>query len=153
MKNKTQTISKKDLAIIYSKVCDSWKKKIADTLIEQIDSKSIEVSSSVLKEAYSQADISQKSLLEKYFTFESEKKISDQVKTLGDLYKYLDIEEKDVLVFRKPKNDFEKYINACAIIPKITTVYNEVEKLDWTNSSSKYFQYYKMVCQSWACDY
>ncbi len=147
---KTQQIKRKDLAKIYSKVCDTWKKKIADLMIDQIDSDNIEVSNDLIKEAYKLADSTQKDLIEKYFDIISAKTIMQRINNLEDIYKELEIDEEDVLVYKNPKTKFEKYINACAIIPRIVEVYNEGEEIDWKNTNQyKYTPYKYFSCGHW----
>ena len=88
--------------------------------------------------------------------------IIDRIQDLDDIFSDLGLEEKDVLIFQKPKNKFEKYINACAIIPKIVEVYNEEWEPNWNSSSEyKYLPYFKKVglgwsffsCYTWGADY
>ena len=77
-------------------------------------------------------------------------KITDKIQDLDDLFEYSGEDKLDVVIFKFPNNAFQKYINACAIIPRITQVYNEGEKLDWSNhSQSKYLPYYKKVGRPW----
>lgn len=79
--------------------------------------------------------------------------IIDRIKTIEDIYEELGIEEKDVLIFKDPKNSFEKYINACTIIPQIVKVYNEDWIIDFNNSDQyKYFPYFKKVGLVWSVD-
>ncbi len=149
-----QEISRKDLAIIYkSNICDGWRKKIADTLIEQVDAKVIEVSDAVIKAAYSEASTEQKKLIEKYFEIRTEKKIIDKIKDLDDIFEFNDVDET-ILPFKSPKNAQQKYLNACALIPLIVNAYNEGEELNWNNGSSKYLPYYKKTSLGWVfCSY
>lgn len=64
---KTQTISRCDLSAIYPLVCDGWKKKIAEHLVEQCNTDTIVVSNDLIKQAYAAADNDQKKLLQKHF--------------------------------------------------------------------------------------
>ncbi len=65
-----------------------------------------------------------------------------EVKTLDDVCEYLNIKKEELLIFINPKTTFEKYINACAILPKIATIYNDGTKLNWSNQNEyKYFPY------------
>ena len=68
--------------------------------------------------------------------------IYDKVNNLSKLYKYLGTKKEDVLLFITPSSRYEKYINACALIPKIAATYNEDKILDWTNTNQpKYLPY------------
>lgn len=101
---------------------------------------------------YKTADPAMKTLLEKnwgkdFFT----KKITDKIDNIYDVCEILGIEYDNVIIFRKPNNTFEKYINACALIPKIVEAYNEGTILDWTNTSIyKYLPYFKKTGSGWS---
>lgn len=46
------------------------------------------------------------------------------------------------LIFKLPSNDFEKYINACSVLSKVSEIYNEGIILDWKNINIyKYLPY------------
>jgi hypothetical protein len=71
-------------------------------------------------------------------------KITDKIQNLDDILDYLDLEEGDVYVYPKnTKDKYQRYMNACAIIPKIVEVYNEGEILNWKNTS----QYKYLPCK------
>lgn len=78
----------------------------------------------------------------------------DNIKSVEDLCKYLNISEDEVYLFDKnTKDPFEKYINACSIIPKITKVFNESWIANFTNSNQyKYLPYYKLSSLGWSFD-
>jgi hypothetical protein len=155
MKNKDyQEISRKDLAAIYkSEICKGWKEKVAEVLIEQVDSKTIEVSNELINSAYKEANDGQKKLISKYFDIVIPKKITDRIQTLDDIYKLNNVDDS-ILPFKKANNDYQRYLNACALIPLIVKAYNEGKELDWPNNSSKYLPYYKYVSgQGWVYDY
>lgn len=146
---KTQQIKRKDLAKIYKEVCISWQKIIADLLVEQVDSDIIEVSNELITKAYNEADSDKKKLVNKYFDIIVVKKITDRINDLGDVFKLLSKNEDDFFIFKNPKSKFEKYINACALIPEIVRAYNEGEELDWNGPSSKYLPYFRKVGSYW----
>ena len=149
MKN-TQEISRKDLAAIYkSNICDSWKKKIADAIMDCSDCKTIEVSNDVIKAAYSEANTEQKKLIEKFFEIHTE---IDKIKNIDDVYKLNGV-KSDILPFKNPKNPYQKYLNSCALIPLIVNAYNENQELNWSDGSSKYLPYYKKVWSGWVFDF
>lgn len=75
---------------------------------------------------------------------------TDGINTLEDVYNYLKIKEEDVIIFKNPKNAFEKYINACSIIPRIVECYNSNWKPDWTDHSQyKYIPYKYFSGAAW----
>lgn len=80
--------------------------------------------------------------------------ITSRIQNLDDIFDYLGLDEDKVYIFSKnTRNKFERYINACAIIPKITQVYNEGTILDWANSNQyKYKPFYKKVGSRWVFD-
>lgn len=144
MKN-TQKIPRKALLEIYKTVCEGWKSRIAEALAEQT-SKDIIIEDSVVEEAYSKANADQTKLLDKYFKRVVPKSIKDEINGLKDIFRLTKSKESEVIIFNKPKNAFEKYINACALIPKITEAYNDGTILDWTNNSQyKYLPYWKKL--------
>lgn len=86
-------------------------------------------------------DIGFKQLLEQNFgkDFAKPKEIYNKVYDLNTLTQYLGY---NPLIYPNPSNNFEKYINACSIIAKVTEIYNEGIKLDWEDSNiCKYFPY------------
>lgn len=111
--------------------------------------KTLKLSDERALELYKNADESFKSLLKENFgeDFFKPKNIYDKVYDLVTLEQYLN---EDIIPFKRPKNSFEKYLNACAIIPKIVSVYNGGTELDWKNTSIyKYLPYFKLVGSSW----
>ena len=63
----TQSISRKNLQIIHSKVCSKWQGRIEEKLKENLFSDSIEVDNGLILQAFEEADGSQRVLLSKYF--------------------------------------------------------------------------------------
>ena len=49
----------------------------------------------------------------------------------------------NALIFKDPKNKFERYINACSVIPKIVQIYNEGDVPDWSDTN----QYKYVPCR------
>jgi len=104
-------------------------------------------------ELYKTADASFKQLLEENWgkEFFNPKLITDIVYDIPSLMKYLNITESQLYIYLNPKTDFERYINACSIIPKIVSVYNEGIILDWNNSNQyKYIPYYRKTVSGWS---
>lgn len=119
--------------------------------------KTLKISESKALELYKTGSTELKTILEESFGKDFfNQKITDKIKGLEDIYNHLGIDEEDVLIFKNPKNAFEKYINACAIIPKIIQVYNEGVELDFNNSNQyKYQPYFKKAGSGWSsyrCD-
>lgn len=149
---KTQTISRCDLSAIYPLVCDGWKKKIVEHLVEQCNTDTIVVSNDLIKQAYAAADSDQKKLLQKHFDISFGRST-----TLAGIAKELGISEDSLYIFPKDTKDkHERYLNACNIIPKISKVYNEGVVLNWKDTSQykympyKNFDYGRVVVYSWA---
>lgn len=96
---------------------------------------------------YKTADKELKEILENSFGKEFFlQNIKDRIKDLSDICNILEVSEEEIIIFKKPSSDFERYINACSIIPRIVEVYNEGTILDWSNSNQyKYLPYYKKV--------
>jgi hypothetical protein len=70
-------------------------------------------------------------------------KLEDRIRNIHDVYSELGIKEGAVSIFKNPQTKFEKYINACAIIPKISEVFNEGWIPNFNNSKEyKYFPYF-----------
>jgi len=81
-------------------------------------------------------------------------KHTDNINTLEDVYKYLKIKEEDVVIFKNPKNAFEKYINACSIIPKIVECYNNGWKPNWSDFREYKYTPYKFFPEGgWSVGY
>lgn len=78
----------------------------------------------------------------------------DDIKNLEDLISLLDLEDKEKLklCIINPKTSFEKYLNACILIPLIVKIYNQNNILDWNNKNQyKYLPYYKKDVSGWVC--
>lgn len=76
--------------------------------------------------------------------------VIDRIKTIDDIYSELSIKEEDVLIFKSPKSKFERYMNACAIIPKISEVLNEGTIFDFNDITQyKYFPYFRKKVSGW----
>lgn len=114
--------------------------------------KKLQIDENQALKLYKSASSEFKQVLEDSFGKEYfNQKITDKIQTLEDVFEYFGLDEDDIYIFNKnTKNKFERYINACSIIPKITSVYNEGTILDWTNFvQHKYKPYYKKVGSSW----
>lgn len=104
------------------------------------------------KEALSRLEKIEKESKELRKIIENDDITIDDVKNLSDICKILNIKEEELYLFSKnTKDPFEKYINACNIIPKIVKVYNETNIIDFTNDSQyKYLPYYKLNGLGWS---
>lgn len=114
--------------------------------------KKLQIDENQALKLYKSASSEFKQVLEDSFGKEYfNQKITDKIQTLEDVFEYFGLDEDDIYIFNKnTKNKFERYINACSIIPKIVSVYNEGIILDWNNSSQyKYKPYYKKVGSRW----
>ncbi len=103
------------------------------------------------KVVYKKVGKSDKEALEARFGIDFfQPNIDDEIKDIHDIYRILKIKEEDVIIFKKPKNKFEKYINACAIIPKIVEVYNQGWIPDFDNRNIlKYLPYFMKSGLGW----
>lgn len=61
------------------------------------------------------------------------KPVTERISGWSDVFDELGIE--DPAPYKNAKTKFEKYMNACARIPKLVEVYNEGTILDWKNSN------------------
>lgn len=88
----------------------------------------------------SSSDNGFKQLLEDKFgkNFWKPKEITDVVYDLSTLIGHLGF---NPLIYLYPTTPFERYINACSVIAKVTEIYNEGTKLSWKNTDYKYYNY------------
>lgn len=89
----------------------------------------------------SSSDKGFKELLENNFgkDFYKQQEIYNKVNDLTSLSLELGY---NPLIFKLPSNDFEKYINACSVLSKVSEIYNEGIILDWKNINIyKYLPY------------
>lgn len=64
---------------------------------------------------------------------------------LQEVYEYNGVTEDQVVPFKDPQNDFQKWVNACANLAQIYEAYNKGEKTDWKNPNQfKYRSWYWM---------
>lgn len=155
---KTQKINRKDLFNIYGKVCNGWQEKIGQLLVEQQLSDDIEVNEELINKAYSEADSSQKKLLEKYFKINIPKDIFEEIQDWNDILRLSGKSESEIIPWKFPKTKEQKSQNALAKIQVITEVYNQGVILDWNNTSQfKYYPWWKKENGGWVflrcCDY
>ena len=76
-------------------------------------------------------------------------KPEDITKKVYDLTSLILETGDDPRIFNKPKDNFEKYINACSVLSKVAEIYNEGKVLDWKNNSEyKYLPYKYYNCSS-----
>lgn len=68
--------------------------------------------------------------------------VIERIRSIEDIFYELG-EDIRIIPFSDPKTSFEKYINACVIIPKIAKVYNEDWISDFSsgNNQRKYYIY------------
>lgn len=117
--------------------------------------KSLKITDSKALELYKTASSELKEILEETFglDFFKPKDITETVYDLDTLAEHLEMDTDDLYIYKKPKNAFEKYLNACAIIPKIVEVYNQGTILDWNNTNEyKYLPYIRKVGSAWVAD-
>jgi len=118
-------------------------------------SKTLKISDSKALELYKTASAELKEILEETFGLEffKPKNITETVYDLDTLAEHLEMDTDDLYIYKKPKNAFEKYLNACSIIPKIVEVYNQGTILDWDNTNEyKYLPYLRKVGSAWVFD-
>lgn len=76
--------------------------------------------------------------------------ITDEVHDLNSLFEFLNTTKEQLLPYPNAITDFEKYLNACVLIPKIVKTYNEDTVLDWNNSNEyKYLPYMALFGSGW----
>ncbi len=78
--------------------------------------------------------------------------IIDRIHDMDDIADELDININDYILFKDEGylNSYQRYMNACSLIPKIVRAYNEQEDLDWDNTNIyKYLPYYKKDGSGW----
>lgn len=110
--------------------------------------KSLKITESKALELHKIGSNELKVILEETFgkDFFKPKEITDIVYDIDSLCEYLNTEYDDLVPYPKPKDAFQKYMNSCALIPKIVKVYNEGTILDWNNTNQyKYLPYFKKV--------
>lgn len=79
--------------------------------------------------------------------------VINRINSLSDVFIETN-SSKDILIFKSPQNAFEKYINACVLIPKIVQAYNEGWEPDWNDSKEyKYFPRFEKNGLIWSVDY
>lgn len=118
--------------------------------------KKLQIDENQALKLYKTASSEFKQILEDSFGKEYfNQKITDRIQSLDDILEYLNLKEDDVYIFPKCTTDkFKRYINACSIISKITSVYNERTILDWANFAQyKYRPYYKKTGSCWVFTY
>lgn len=65
--------------------------------------------------------------------------------SLQEVYEYNGVTEDQVVPFKDPQTDFQKWVNACANLAQIYEAYNKGEKPDWKNPDQyKYRNWYWM---------
>lgn len=104
---------------------------------------------------HSTATASDKKSLEEAFgvTF-FKSKITDIIKSLEDIYIYLDINRELVIPFKNPSTKQERSINAMFDIQNISKVLNGNWVPDWENTDEyKYYPYFKkQELSGWVVD-
>jgi len=138
----TQTVKRKDLLEIYNNVCQSWKEEITKLVLFQTTD-DIEVGDEIIKRAYSEADSTQKKMLNKYFKIKEEINLKN-IKSFDDILKLVNLKEENILIFKNPSNKNEVKINAYNKLLLIVTVLNEGWEPDFSNhNQNKYYPYFK----------
>ena len=78
--------------------------------------------------------------------------VINRINSLSDVFTETN-SSNDILIFKSPQNAFEKYINACILIPKIVQAYNEGWEPNWKNSNeNKYFPRFYRKGLVWSVD-
>lgn len=108
--------------------------------------KTLKLSNEKALSLYKNSNQEWKEILEENYgkDFFKPKEITDIVFDIDSLCEYLNIEYNDLVPYPTPKDAFQKYMNSCALIPKIVKVYNEGIILDWSNQNQrKYYPWFK----------
>lgn len=138
----TQTIKRKDLQDIYSKVCGDWQKEITQLVLFQ-SGDNIEVSDELITKAFSQADSGQKTLMKKYFKIKDGSEAFDKIKDYKSFCKYFGIKELTIKDFEQ-FGDQAKKMFAFHKIKNFETYFNDGWKPDWSNSNEyKWYPYFE----------
>jgi hypothetical protein len=114
--------------------------------------KTLKISDSKALELYKTASSELKEILEETFglDFFKAKDITEKVNNLKSLFEYLKMKEYELLPYPNAKSNFERYLNACVLIPEIVKIYNNGKELDWYNTNEyKYLPYIKKVGSTW----
>ena len=114
--------------------------------------KTLKISETKALELYKTASSEFKRLLEENFgkEFFIPKKITDRIKTLDDVYKYLNKKREKEISYLSPKNKQERSINAFIDIQNISEVLNEGWVPDFKNiNQNKYYPYFEKKAQGW----
>lgn len=147
MKNTTQKISKENLNVLYKSVCDTWKIKIADLLLSNKNCNVIEVENTLIAEAYSKADDSQKKLIKKYLKLIEPKNL---FKGIEDYKSFCKVSKNKELKL----SDYSKGLNpnkllATDKLEQIKLYFNEQWTPDWNNVNEyKYSPYFNLNTSS-----
>lgn len=138
---KTQKIKRKDLKVIYGKVCQNWQKTIAEiTMFEE--GAEIEVDNDLILKAHSEADVEQKKLIKKYFKIVSDDKFS--VTTYKEVCKRLGIKELTIKDFKQFEGDALKMLSFHQI-KNLERFFNGNWVADWKNQNQyKYYPYFTL---------
>ena len=140
---KIHKITRSDLEIIYSKVCNSWKTKIDNELNSQKFSSEINVSNDVLLQAYKEGDSDHKKLIDKYFTIDHPKSLFD-VKTYKEVCKRLGQDELDESDFKFIDKSIRLKTCAQAQLNQIVLFYNDDWKVDIKSDNQyRYYPYFR----------
>jgi len=76
--------------------------------------------------------------------------IDEIVTDVESLCGFLNTTRSALLPYLNPITPFERYLNACVLIPKIVKIYNQENVLDWNNTDEiKYIPYIKKVGSGW----
>lgn len=113
--------------------------------------KTLKLEDKTARQLYKTADKTFKAVLEENWgkAFFSEK-IIDRIKTWEDICEYKNIDEDDVLPFKKPKNKLQRHLNAVVKINLLSEVLNEGVIMDFNNrSQAKYYPYFEKTASGW----
>jgi hypothetical protein len=148
----SQTITRAGLQEIYKIVCSGWQTKIDAALTEQKFNKEIIVEDSIISKAFSEADVKQRKILEKWFS--TPKNLTDRIKSFQDV---LDIAGKtldNIIVYKQTKlTNKQKSVNAYCKLQLIENILNNHHKFNFADSSEyKYYPYFQYKAPGgWVC--
>lgn len=76
-------------------------------------------------------------------------KITDQVKTMADVYRLKGVTEEQVIPFKNPVEEYQKGANAAVKLFLLAEVLNEGWKPDWDDDDEwKYYPYFWMESEA-----
>lgn len=152
----TQNISRKNLQIIYSSVCNSWQTKIENILKEQLFDDNIAITNALIKQAYSEADKDKRKIIERYFNVDFLIENYQKINNFDDILKLSNSNISDIIAWPNPKNKKQISQNGLAKLQLIEEVYNQDDPINWDNPNQrKYYIWWRRDSSgrgSWVVD-